>query len=218
LQFLEARGPDPGTAGDFETGAAPRTPELEACLCSRTDLWVFGYGSLMWNPGFRHEESRPALLFGWHRRFCVYSHRYRGTPEKPGLVLGLDKGGSCRGVAFRVRVADIPEAMEYLWDREMRGGAYEMREVGLRLPSGPAKGRAFVVRRHHKSYAGRLSIEDTARLILQGIGARGHCREYLRNTVQHLEELGLVDGPLHRLELAVKEIARRELPCADAVG
>jgi len=170
----------------------------------------------MWNPGFAFSDQEPALLRGWHRSFCVYSHNYRGTPEKPGLVLGLDRGGSCRGIAFRVRVPEIATAMEYLWEREMRGGVYELREVELELAQGRRiEARAFVVRRDHKHYAGRLPVEETARLILQGIGARGQCREYLCNTVRHLERLGLVDGPLHRLELAVKELARREPPCPE---
>jgi glutathione-specific gamma-glutamylcyclotransferase len=203
------------SAAEFETGVAPRSPELEACLGLKTDLWIFGYGSLMWNPGFPHSEHEPALLRGWHRSFCVYSHNYRGTPEKPGLVLGLDRGGSCRGMAFRVSVREIGTAMEYLWEREMRGGVYELREVPLELAGRTVKARAFVVRRGHKNYAGRLSTDETARLILQGIGARGHCREYLGNTVRHLERLGLVDGPLHRLELAVKALAVREPPCPD---
>jgi cation transport protein ChaC len=193
-----------------------RAPELEACLGLKTDLWVFGYGSLMWNPGFAYCHKEPALLRGWHRSFCVYSQRYRGTPEKPGLVLGLDRGGTCRGMAFRIAVPDIATAMEYLWEREMTSGSYELREVTLQLENREVKGRAFVVRRAHRNYAGRLSVDETARLILQGIGARGHCREYLQNTVRHLEQLGMVDGPLHRLELAVKRLAKRQLPCGCA--
>jgi cation transport protein ChaC len=197
--------------------AARYAPELEACLNASSDIWIFGYGSLMWNPGFHHCAAEPALLHGWHRSFCVYSHRYRGTPEKPGLVLGLDRGGSCRGMAFRIARADIEEAMHYLWDREMKGGVYRLRELTTALTDGSTlTTRALVVDRTHRNYAGRLSIDVTARLILQGIGAKGHCREYLENTVRQLESLGLVDGPLHQLELRVKEFAATELPCADA--
>jgi cation transport protein ChaC len=193
------------------------SPDLAECLQARCDIWVFGYGSLMWNPGFRHCEAAPALLKAWHRSFCVYSHRYRGTPEKPGLVLGLDRGGSCRGMAFRIARADVEEAMHYLWEREMQGGVYRMREVDVAMRGGrSAKARAFVVDRKHQNYAGRLSIDETARLILQGIGGRGPCREYLENTVRQLEVLGHLDGPLHRLELKVKELAAIAPPCADA--
>jgi cation transport protein ChaC len=107
--------------------------------------------------------------------------------------------------------------MHYLWDREMKGGVYSMREVAVGLDATRAvKARAFVVDRRHKSYAGRLSIEETARLILQGVGGRGPCREYLENTVRQLESLGLVDGPLHRLEMKVKELSPKFSPCAGA--
>ena len=212
MAFLEMRAPSEPSS-DVEP---LRAPEFEDCVRAGCDIWVFGYGSLMWNPGFRHCEARSALLRGWHRSFCVYSHRYRGTPEKPGLVLGLDRGGACRGLAFRIARSDVREAMEYLWEREMTGGVYQLRDLALETPDGPIRARAFVVDRRHKNYAGRLSTEETARLILQGIGGRGHCREYLENPVRHLEELGLLDGPLHRLELKVKELAATELPCADA--
>src|SRR5271166_4937166 len=92
-------------------------PAVQACLERRSDIWIFGYGSLMWNPGFPHCAAAPALLRGWHRSFCVYSHRYRGTPERPGLVLGLDRGGACRGMAFRVPTSEVGAALGYLWDR-----------------------------------------------------------------------------------------------------
>jgi cation transport protein ChaC len=192
-------------------------PQVKACLARNSDIWVFGYGSLMWNPGFPHAAAEPALLHGWHRSFCVYSRRYRGTPERPGLVLGLDRGGSCRGMVFRIAVTDVAEALGQLWEREMVGGVYDMRELPVRLRCGTGvKAHAFTVRRGHQSYAGRLTVEETARLILQGIGGRGHCREYLENTVRHLEQLGLVDGPLHRLEEKVKELAQIEPPCPGA--
>ena len=95
------------------------------------DFWVFGYGSLMWHPGFPHVEVRLAVLHGYHRRFCVYSHRYRGTPERPGLVLGLDRGGSCRGLAFRVPAAESAEVIDYLYEREMITGVYIPRWFSL---------------------------------------------------------------------------------------
>src|SRR5690606_27267148 len=96
-------------------------------------FWVFGYGSLMWDPGFAYEERGDAILHGWHRRFCIVSHHYRGTPERPGLVLGLDRGGSCRGVAFRVDEARRAEVVAYLWAREMRNGVYRPHRAPLRL-------------------------------------------------------------------------------------
>jgi cation transport protein ChaC len=197
-----------------EAGREACASALAACLSSPSDIWVFGYGSLMWNPGFPHCAAEPARLRGWHRSFCVYSRNYRGTPDKPGLVLGLDRGGSCRGIAFRIARADVREAMEYLWEREMTGGVYELRELPAEVGGRTVPIRAFVVDRKHPSYAGRLSIDETARLILQGIGGRGPCREYLENTVRQLEQLGHLDGPLHRLELRVKELAAANPPCA----
>ncbi len=201
-------------AVEREPAARPASaPEIAHCIARGCDVWVFGYGSLMWDPGFAYVEAQPGLLRGYHRRFCVYSHRYRGTPERPGLVLGLDRGGACKGIVYRVPRADVAPALHYLWEREMANRTYHLREVPLATPRGTVTAQAFVVNRTHRSYAGRLSLEETARLILQGIGARGPCRQYLENTVAELKKLGLVDGPLHRLEATVKALAA-ELPCA----
>ena len=207
--------PAPGSDdyGDDAERTPPLAIHLEACLARGGDLWIFGYGSLMWNPGFAHCGAEPALLRGWHRSFCVYSRRYRGTPERPGLVLGLDRGGACRGMAFRVNRPAIADALTYLWEREMSGGIYDMREVRVYGAAGEMTAHAFTVRRSHPGYAGRLSIDETARLILQGLGGRGPCREYLENTVRQLERLGHLDGPLHKLEQRVKALAAVEKPC-----
>lgn len=164
-----------------------------------SDIWVFGYGSLMWNPGFEHVEAQPALLHGWHRSFCVYSHRYRGTPERPGLVLGLDRGGSCRGMAYRVAKSRALEVLDYLWDREMVNGVYTPRVLRPKTRDGRPRCHVFTVDRSHHQYAGGLCEQDMIRLIEQGVGKGGHNREYLANTVRHLDELGISDGPLHRL-------------------
>lgn len=169
-----------------------------------SDIWVFGYGSLMWNPGFDHEEARPALLHGWHRAFCVYSHRYRGTPECPGLVLGLDRGGSCRGMAYRVAKPRALDALDYLWDREMVNGVYTPRILNPATDGGRVPCHAFTVDRRHYQYAGGLDEVEMVRLIRQGIGLGGHNRDYLANTVRHLDELGIGDGPLHRLMALVE--------------
>ncbi|HEX7967006.1 MAG TPA: gamma-glutamylcyclotransferase, partial [Stellaceae bacterium] len=180
--------------------AAALAPEIAECLARRCDLWIFGYGSLMWDPGFAHAEAQPALLRGYHRSFCVYSRRHRGTPELPGLVLGLDRGGACKGIVFRVPAADVAAALHYLWDREMVRGTYRLKEVPVEIAGRRLSARVFVVDRAHASYAGRLPTEAAARLILQGIGGSGSCRQYLENTVRELRKLGLVDGPIHRLE------------------
>jgi glutathione-specific gamma-glutamylcyclotransferase len=188
-------------------------PEIAECVAQRRDLWIFAYGSLMWDPGFAYAEAQPALLRGYHRSFCVYSPRHRGTPERPGIVLGLDRGGACKGIAYRVPAADVAAALHYLWDREMARGTYRLKEVPVDIPAGKVKARAFAVDRKQVGYAGRLSPEAIARLILQGIGGRGSCRQYLENTVCELRKLGLVDGPLHRLERIVEAMAARERPC-----
>jgi glutathione-specific gamma-glutamylcyclotransferase len=203
-----------GTIVPFDEGA--RTggpsgailPEIAACLMTKGDAWIFGYGSLMWDPGFPYCEAAPGLLRGYHRRFCVYSHNYRGTPERPGLVLGLDRGGACRGIAFRVPAVDVEAALRDLWDREMRDRIYRLKQVSVVMAGGPVRAYAFVVDVAHPCYAGRLSLDDTARLIHQGVGGRGPCRQYLENTVRQLEDLGVIDGLLHRLERRVKELAQ----------
>jgi cation transport protein ChaC len=195
---------------------AASVPEIAACLRLNSDVWIFGYGSLMWNPGFAFCEAVPAMLRGYHRRFCVYSHSYRGTPERPGLVLGLDRGGSCRGIAFRVPAVDAEAALSYLWEREMRERSYRMVALPVATPAGTVKARAFVVDRAHPHYAGRLPLDETARLILQGVGGRGPCRQYLENTVLRLEALGVIDGPLHRLAAKVRQLAEGCSPCGEA--
>ena len=163
------------------------------------DFWVFGYGSLMWHPGFPHLEVRTATLYGYHRRFCIYSVSYRGTPAAPGLVLGLDRGGSCRGLAFRVPAAEGEEVLDYLHEREMTTGVYIPSWLTLRTDQGPVSAACFVVDPAHDQYTGHLSPQETAELIVQGHGERGACREYLANTVHHLEGLGVGAGSLKRL-------------------
>ncbi|MBM3597552.1 MAG: gamma-glutamylcyclotransferase [Alphaproteobacteria bacterium] len=173
--------------------------------------WIFGYGSLMWNPGFSPIEKRPALLYGYHRRFCIYSHSYRGTPECPGLVLGLDRGGACRGVAFRLPRRGRHKVLQYLWEREMTNNIYTPRRVSVMLLDAGrpmrVEARAFVVNRDHERYTGELSVDRTARLILQGVGGRGRCFDYLANTVRHMEELGIAEGPLHELLRRVERMS-----------
>jgi cation transport protein ChaC len=172
-----------------------------------TDFWVFGYGSLIWRPGFAHSAVRPAMLHGFHRRFCVYSHRYRGTPDTPGLVLGLARGGSCRGLAYQVPAAEGEAVMDYLYEREMVLGVYDPRWLKVALDDGRVVHAAgFVVDPTHPQYAGRLSLDAMADLILQGEGKGGTCLDYLRNTVHHLEALDMHDRALHRL---LRHVERR---------
>jgi len=188
-----------GTAG---------APGFTASRGASGDLWLFAYGSLMWDPGFAYCAAKPALLYGHHRRFCVYSHGHRGTPARPGLVLGLDRGGACKGIAYRIPAVDVPRALAYLWRREMQNRVYCLKALRVRLQGGRVvKAFAFVVDRAHPAYAGELSLAETARLIRQGVGRRGSARQYLENALRELERLGIVDGPLHRLAQAVKDRA-----------
>ncbi len=182
-------------------------PGIAAALAERGDLWVFGYGSLMWDPGFHHAGSHPAVVHGYHRRFCVYSYNYRGTRARPGLVLGLDRGGACRGIVYRVPRRNAEETLLYLWERELDGGVYRFTKVKARLARRTVEAFSCVVDRTHPGYAAELSIEKTARLICQGVGKRGLCLDYLENTVRHIEALGLADGHLHRL----LEVVRRRV-------
>lgn len=163
-------------------------------------FWVFGYGSLMWNPGFVYEEACTARLFGWRRSMCILSTHYRGVPGAPGLVLGLDRGGSCRGLAFRVAEENAEKTRAFLHEREMLGNVYIPREGVLRLDDGRrVPGSFYTARRTSPFYAGALSPEQAAVLIRRGVGSRGTSRDYLASTVAQLERLSVVDGALARL-------------------
>jgi cation transport protein ChaC len=164
------------------------------------DLWVFGYGSLMWRPGFEYLERRDALVHGWRRSLCIYSHVYRGTPERPGLVLGLDRGGACRGVAFRVSEALRGETIDYLRGRELVTAVYVERNVLAHLAEGTTTpALTYVADRSHSQYAGRLERERLLRLVLQGAGQSGPNAEYVINTEAHLRENRIRDPTLEWL-------------------
>lgn len=174
-------------------------PEPKVCYPHPGDVWLFGYGSLMWNPGFEPLETRPALLYGWHRSFCVSSRNYRGSKDDPGLVLGLDRGGSCHGYGHLIAESERDRVFAYLEEREMPEDIYQCRVVALHTANGPIEGCAFVVNRENFMYDGKLPQIAVARRIARCAGNRGSNREYLENTVRHLDELGIGDGPMHRL-------------------
>jgi glutathione-specific gamma-glutamylcyclotransferase len=175
-------------------------------LLPRGDLWVFGYGSLMWSPDFRFAERRAARLHGYHRSLCIYSHRHRGTPERPGLVMGLCSGGSCWGVAFRVVERRAESTLAMLWHREMVNRVYEPRLVNVRIGRRAVRALAFVADTRHDQFAGRLSAAQTARMVAQGCGMRGQNVDYLANTVAHMDELGLPEGHLHEVLVRVRKL------------
>lgn len=171
------------------------------------DLWVFGYGSLMWRPGFEFLELQPALLRGWHRSFCIYSSHYRGTPEKPGLVLGLNQGGACRGLAFRVAADSAADVVDYLNERELVNYAYAPRSLQIELADGGrVSAYTFVANRSHRLFAGDLGVTRSAEIIMDAQGRAGLNRDYLINTVRHLEAHGFADRRLHELLRLVERL------------
>jgi cation transport protein ChaC len=163
------------------------------------DVWLFGYGSLMWNPVIHFAEQRPALLRGYHRQFCLWVHLGRGTPERPGLMLALDRGGSCHGVAFRIRAAQAREELALVWQREMLSGAYRPRWVTVETASGAERALTFTVNRAHLRYAGRLGEDAVALRLACAGGSLGPCRDYLLSTARHLAEIGVRDSYIERL-------------------
>ena len=169
------------------------------------DAWLFGYGSLVWNPIVQYLERRVARLHGFHRSFCLWSHVNRGSLQKPGLVLGLDSGGSCRGVAFRIAGRRAVDELRLLWRREMVLGAYTPRWA--RIDSGDETFRAiaFFVNRAHPSYAGKLPPETVIRTLVSTRGQLGTPAEYLLETVRGLVEHGVRDPYL--LELRKRVLA-----------
>ena len=165
-----------------------------------TNPWVFGYGSLIWNPGFRFNRAEKALLRGAHRSLSIYSHRHRGTPDRPGLVFGLSRGGSCLGVAFEVDAADWPGVFDYLQEREQDRGVYRGAWRTVALADGTTvKALAYLVDERHPQFAGRLEIAEQVRLVARSRGESGRNTEYVRNTAQHLIALGIRDKALMRI-------------------
>ena len=166
----------------------------------RGDLWVFGYGSLMWAPGFAFRERSVGLLRGYHRALCILSTRYRGTHRRPGLVMGLCRGGSCWGMAFRVPAARIPAALRRLWNREMPRRVYRARLVPVRISRGRrVRALAFIADPAHPQFMRELDLHSRAQLVAQGVGERGPCTEYIRATLRHMQALGVGDAHLTRV-------------------
>jgi len=170
-------------------------------------VWIFAYGSLLWDAELRDAATEPALLYGYHRSFCLLSYDYRGTAANPGLTLGLDRGGSCRGAALRLAI----DALDRIWHREMSGRlVYAARLLRVQTANGMRQSLAFTALRTCPDYAGKLSLDEAARMILGAAGHRGSCRDYFENTLRHLEQLGFADRPLRRLAERVKALAAHD--------
>lgn len=213
--MIAARFRDP-VKDDLGAHKLRTSEEIEAALDrvmlehDEGDLWLFGYGSLMWKPELDFAESRPALLNGWHRRFCLWQLRYRGSRAHPGLMLALDRGGSCRGVAYRIAAPGVREKVTAVWKREMTGNGYVPRWVKLTTMQGPVRGLTFVANVEGERYAGRMSDETVADHIAHACGESGSCAEYLLETVLRCEELGIHDHFLWRLQELVAERMRTQ--------
>ena len=205
---------------ECENGPRPLSDEeLDASIgsvlsgaCPESDIWVFAYGSLIWNPLFHYDERRPATLRGFHRRFCLWSVMGRGSPERPGLVLGLDRGGACCGLAYRLPAGKAANELRLLWRREMVVGSYVPRWARVETAPGDGDRRCveelralvFMVNHNHPNYAGRLAFDAVAHALASAQGHLGSSADYLFHTVDALAAHGLRDAYLERLRNRVR--------------
>jgi cation transport protein ChaC len=196
--------------------------EIEASLAATLaakpadgPIWVFAYGSLIWNPTIRWRERRIARVYGCHRRFCLRTTLGRGTPQRPGLMLGLDRGGSCRGVVYRLPDDGALEELRLLWRREMVTGAYRPRWLVARTGEGLVHAIAFLIERRHERYCCGLDNEQGIEMLATGEGPLGRACDYLYDTARHLRRLGIPDRHLERLAEQVRA-RRAELAAAQA--
>ena len=178
---------------------APMLEKVLADWGGHEDLWVFGYGSLIWKPEFDYVERRPARVNGWHRALKMWSRVNRGTPDCPGLVLGLLTGGSCQGVAFRIPRADVPEVLVRLWAREMVTGVYDPRWLTCHTPHGPVSALAFTRSRKSPNHTGVLTPEQYRRIFSDACGRYGTTLDYTLRTFEELGRHGIHDRHLERL-------------------
>jgi len=189
---------------DAERAAQVRDMLERAPLPGR--VWVFGFGSLIWNPAFHFAERRTARIHGYHRQFCLWSRVGRGSPERPGLMLSLESGGSCTGVAYRLAPGTEATELDVLWRREMFTMAYRPVWTMATTPEGPEPAIAFSANRSHERYVPGLDQEAVAHYLATGAGPMGRCCDYLFDTVEHLRQLGIRDRRLEALEARVRAL------------
>ena len=163
------------------------------------DLWVFGYGSLIWKPDFDYAERRPALVHGWHRALKMWSRINRGTPERPGLVFGMLSGGSCRGMVFRIPRHEGREILARLWHREMKLAVYDAKWLTCHTPQGPVKALAFTLSRKSPSHTGTLSEDEYRAIFEQAQGIYGTTHDYVHRTYEGLKSHDIHDRAIERL-------------------
>lgn len=170
-----------------------------------SDFWVFGYGSLIYNPIIEHSHRAIASIYGYHRRFCLWTKIGRGSPDCPGLVLSLDRGGSCKGVAFRLNPQNAIAELDLLWRREMMTMAYRPRLISLHTDIGLKRGLAFVANPTRPAYAQPMPFEATVEVVAHAAGFNGPCRDYLYDTVKGMQACGIRDRQLEKLAAAVQQ-------------
>ena len=181
-------------------------------LAPGADLWLFGYGSLIWNPVIHFAERRAARITGYHRSYCIWLELGRGSPEHPGLMLALDEGGECGGVAYRIPAREAPAEMRLVWRREMAGGAYRPAWVTAETAAGPLRALTFIINHDFPRYVGALDEAEIAERVATASGMLGSCAAYLFDTIAALEALGLRDPMLDRIAALVR--ARQDQPTA----
>ncbi len=208
--WLERLREAAGAAGD--AGMIRTEAELQACRSralsghpSGQDVWVFAYGSLIWNPAFHYVEHRLGRVFGYHRRFCLWTYLGRGTLECPGLMLGLDRGGSCQGLFYRIEGRAVEEELTLIWRREMITAAYVPTWVKGRTAKGDVRALTFTINHRHQRYAGKLDEAAVVEALAAAEGPIGRCCDYLFNTHDHLAELAIHDPQLARLCRLVRD-------------
>ena len=203
LKQVRSRLP-PGIVGRTDAEIAASLAETLAAHDPAADIWVFGYGSLMWNPAFDYAERQVGVVRGWHRRFCLRLTMGRGSPVNPGLMLALDLGGTCRGVAFRIPAERARSELLLIWRREMFGTAYLARWVQVRTACAVVPAITFVVNRADTRYAGKIDDAEAAAHIATAAGSLGSCLSYFDSTVDHLRDLKICDAGLQRIATRIQ--------------
>ncbi|WP_245491100.1 MULTISPECIES: gamma-glutamylcyclotransferase [unclassified Mesorhizobium] len=211
IRAIESTGPGPDIVRNTETEWNAIVREMLATRPDRQDVWIFAYGSLLWNPAIEHVEERAGVVPGWHRSFCIRLQDWRGTVDQPGLMMGLDLGGQCRGLALRLAEDSVDIQLGKLVRREMpvrpanKPFTNTPRWVQVQTAQGLIRALAFVVNRKGANYMGGLTPDETASILATACGHGGSCAEYLYNTISQLETLGIRDRNLWRLQSLVAD-------------
>jgi cation transport protein ChaC len=211
IRAIENTGPPPDLVRNTETEWNAIVREMLATRPDGRDVWIFAYGSLLWNPAVEHVEERAGVVPGWHRSFCIRMRDWRGTVDQPGLMMGLDRGGQCRGMTLRLAEDTVEAQLGKLVRREMpvrpssKPFTHGYRWLQVQTSQGLVRAIAFVVNRKGGNYMGGLTLDETAGILARACGHAGSCAEYLHNTISQLEALGIRDRNLWRLQSLVAD-------------